>query len=123
MVLYGVSLKPSTCENAYQHVTRLETYNNGINQSTHDFIASRAGSKCRHRQQDEIFVPNCPIHGGSGSGQILLRPSTKKSRRRQGSTKKRSTKRIGHRSRSKRRKSKSKSRKRSKRKRRSRLRV
>ena len=121
MVLYGVSLKPSTCENAYQHVTRLETYNNGINQSTHDFIASRAGSKCRHRQQDEIFVPNCPIHGGSGSGQKLMRPSTKKSRRRQGSKQKKSTKRRGHRSRSKRRKSKS--RKRSKRKRRSRLRV
>ena len=121
MVLYGVSLKPSTCENAYQHVTRLETYNNGINQSTHDFIASRAGSECRHRPQDEIFVPNCPIHGGSGSGQILMRPSTKKSRRRQGSKQKKSTKRRGHRSRSKRRKSKS--RKRSKRKRRSRLRV
>ena len=83
MVLHGVSLKPSPCDNAYQHVTRLKTYETGVNQSTHDFIASRAGSGCRHDPSAEILVLDCPIHGGSLFGKQLRlphNPIVKKSR-------------------------------------------
>ena len=107
MVLYGVSLRPGPCDNAYRHTTRLETYDTGIDQPTHDFIASRAGSQCRHHPHNEILVSDCPIHGGSLFGSeipAISNPIAKKAKKRRSKSKRRK-------SRSKRRKSRSRKRK------------
>ena len=122
MVLYGVSLKSSPCDNAYRHRTRLETYDSNIDQPTHDLIAAKVGSYCRHHPSAEILVTNCPIHGGSDFGREIPHPnasrdvpvrrnSASRKARRKTKSRRRKTKSRKRKTKSRRRKTKSRKRK------------